>query len=234
MKPANRSGRSTDPAARAEGSDPALDRASLPASELVIVETQAWLDRVVIGLNLCPFARAAQQRNRIRFVASTATNAEALLAAFCAEVRLLVAAPLAEVETTLLIHPGVLADFDDYNDFLDVADAALEALGCAGVVQVASFHPHYRFEGTQADDVTNATNRSPWPVLQLLREASVDAAALAFPEAASIYEANIATLRRLGPEGWVALQAECRRAAARALDRADADAPADGSTGDAA
>ena len=188
----------------------------------VIAETRAWVERAVIGLNLCPFAKAAQARGRTRFVCTEARDAEALLGAFCEEVRALAAADPSAVETTLLVHPWVLRDFDDYNDFLDLSDAALQALGCAGVLQVASFHPHYRFEGTTADDIANATNRSPYPTLQLLREDSVAAAAVAFPDSATIYEANIATLKTLGPAGWAKLQSECRNDAAR-LAPAEAD-----------
>jgi len=153
------------------------------ALALALAETRVWVDRVVIGLNLCPYARAARLRNRTRFVGSTATDPEALLAAFCDAARELIETPVAALETTLLVHPFVLTDFDDYNDFLDVADAALEALGATGVLQVASFHPQYQFEGTSPDDVGNASNRSPYPTLHLLREDSVDRAVDAFPDA---------------------------------------------------
>jgi hypothetical protein len=105
----------------------------------------------------------------------------------------------------------VLADFLDFNDFLDLADAALDDLGLDGVIQIASFHPHYQFAGTAPDDVDNATNRSPYPTLHLIREASLDRAVAAIPDASSIFDANIATLRQLGAEGWRALQAQCRR-----------------------
>jgi hypothetical protein len=182
-----------------------------PEAETVIAETRAWVDRAVIGLNLCPFAKAVRSKGQIRYVVTGATDTGALLEALRDELRLLADADPAQVETTLLIHPGVLADFLDFNDFLDVADAALEALGYAGVLQVASFHPRYQFAGTAADDVTNATNRSPYPTLHLLREESIDRAVAAFPEAASIYERNIAALHALGAEGWAALQAQCRR-----------------------
>ncbi len=198
--------------------DGSADRSAVPDAARVIAQTQAWVERAVIGLNLCPFAKSARQRGRVRYVHSGATDAEALLGAFCDEARLLIATPAEQIETTLLIHPRMLADFDDYNDFLDVAESALDALGCTGVLQVASFHPLYRFAGTAADAIDNATNRSPWPILQLLREASVTAAALAFPDSATIYEANIATLRALGLSGWAALQAECRRDAEVAIE----------------
>jgi hypothetical protein len=176
----------------------------------VIAETRAWVDRAVIGLNLCPFAKAVQVKGQIRYAVTDATDTDALLEALREELRLLADADPAQVETTVLIHPSVLAGFLDFNDFLEVADAALEALGYAGVLQVASFHPQYQFAGTGADDMTNATNRSPYPTLHLLREASIDRAVAAFPEAKTIYERNIRTLQALGPQGWAALQAQCR------------------------
>ncbi|MBA3598828.1 MAG: DUF1415 domain-containing protein [Methylibium sp.] len=185
-----------------------------PHPERVIAETRAWVERAVIGLNLCPFARAVQIKRQIRYAVTEATDAEALLEALVAEMHALVAADPARIDTTLLIHPQVLGDFADYNDFLQVADDALANLDLEGVLQVASFHPHYRFAGTKANDVTNATNRSPYPTLHLLREASVDRAVAAFPEASAIYENNLVSLRVLGAEGWAALQAQCRRDAA--------------------
>lgn len=172
-----------------------------------IEDTRHWLERAVIGLNLCPFAKAVHVKEQIRWVESPAEDTEQLLEDLVRELRFLAAADPAEVETTLLIHPHVLADFLDYNDFLDAADAAVESLGLAGVLQVASFHPDYQFAGTEPGDVDNFSNRSPYPTLHLLREASIDAAVAAFPEAASIYERNIETLRRLGLQGWHSLMA---------------------------
>ena len=188
------------------------------AADTVIAETRAWVDRAVIGLNLCPFARAVQVKNQIRYAVSDATDPDALLATLREELHLLAGTEPARTETTLLIHPYVLASFLDFNDFLGAADAALEELGYAGVLQLASFHPQYRFAGTAADDVTNATNRSPYPTLHLLREESIDRAVAAFPEAKTIYERNMRTLQRLGPQGWAALQAQCRSDAADAKD----------------
>lgn len=182
--------------------------------EQAIVQTQAWLERAVIGLNLCPFARAVQAKNQIRYVVCDSAEPEVLLAALCEELQHLAQANPAELDTTLLIHPRVLSDFLDYNDFLDLADAALEDLGLAGVLQVASFHPQYQFEGTLADDVTNASNRSPYPTLHLLREDSVERAVAAFPQAEAIFEANLKTLRALGAPGWAELQAQIARDAA--------------------
>ncbi len=184
--------------------------AKIPSPQHAIAETRAWVDRAVIGLNLCPFARAVQTKNQIRYVVSEATDVEALLATLRDEMDRLVAADSAEVDTTLLIHPQVLNDFLDYNEFLGAADELLEQLGYEGVLQVASFHPQFQFAGTEVDDVTNATNRSPYPTLHLLREDSIDRAVAAFPLAEMIYEKNIRTLEALGADGFAALQAQCR------------------------
>jgi hypothetical protein len=167
-----------------------------------IEDTRRWLERAVIGLNLCPFAKAVHVKEQIRWVESPAADPEQLREELVRELDFLAASDPALVETTLLIHPHVLSDFLDYNDFLDIADAAVEARGLAGVIQVASFHPGYQFAGTAPDDVENLSNRSPHPMLHLLREDSIGQAVAAFPEAASIYERNIETLRRLGFEGW--------------------------------
>lgn len=173
-----------------------------------IPATRRWLERAVIGLNLCPFARAVHLKQQIRWVESPARDVEGLLADLVHELKFLAAADPEEVETTLLIHPQALNDFLDYNDFLDLADAAIEDLGLTGVLQVASFHPDYRFHGTAPDDVANLTNRSPHPMLHLLREDSIARAVAAVADSASIYERNIETLRRLGAEGWYRLMSE--------------------------
>lgn len=171
-------------------------------SGAVIAATIAWVEKAVIGLNLCPFARAVHSAKRIRYVVTDAELAGALLDVLVQELDLLAAADPAAVETTLLIHPRVLGDFLDYNDFLDVADAAVEQLGLTGELQVASFHPRYQFAGTEPDDIDNFTNRSPYPTLHLLREASVERAVAAYPDTDRIFENNIETLRRLGQAGW--------------------------------
>jgi len=171
-------------------------------ADRVIADTTAWLEKAVIGLNLCPFAKAVHLKRQIRFVVSEADDEAALLDTLRAELQRLADADPAEVETTLLIHPRVLGDFLDFNDFLDLADEALDDLGLDGELQVASFHPDYRFEGSAADDIENHTNRSPYPTLHLLREASIEAAAASRPDAADIYLRNIETLRRLGTAGW--------------------------------
>ena len=177
---------------------------------LAITETRAWVDRAVIGLNLCPFARAPQVKGQVRYVLSAATDPAALLADLVAELEKLAQAPAERIETTLLVHPDVMTDFAEYNDFLEVVDATVAELDLEGIVQVASFHPQYQFEGTEPDDVENATNRSPYPTLHLLREDSIDRAVAAFPEAEAIYESNIATMQRLGADGWAALRRQCQ------------------------
>jgi hypothetical protein len=157
-------------------------------------------------LNLCPFAKAPMVKGQIRYVLSETDDPRVLLDELCAQMTALVAADPAEVETTLLVHPNALLDFLDFNDFLEAADAALEDLGFAGVLQIASFHPDYQFDGTDPDDVGNASNRAPCPTLHLLREASVERAVEAFPDAEAIFENNLDTLEALGAEGWAALR----------------------------
>jgi len=171
-------------------------------SEDPIAQTRRWLERAVIGLNLCPFAKAVYVKQQVRFVLSDATTPEALLDELVSELTLLSNVDPEAVDTTLLVHPNVLTDFLDYNDFLDRADAAVAALGLEGEIQVASFHPQYQFAGTYADEMGNFTNRSPFPTLHLLREASIDRAVAAFPDPDVIVERNIATLEKLGRDGW--------------------------------
>ena len=167
-----------------------------------IAHTRRWLERAVIGLNLCPFAKAVHVRGQVRWVLSDATTPEALLETLGEELLRLRDTPAEETDTTLLVHPQVLNHFLDYNDFLDAADALVESLGLEGVLQVASFHPDYQFAGSAPDDVENFTNRAPYPTLHLLREESVSRAVDAFPDPEVIVERNVETLRRLGAEGW--------------------------------
>lgn len=176
-----------------------------PDAVEVITRTRRWLEQAVIGLNLCPFAKAVHAKGRIRWVVSAATRAQDLRAELADELRRLADAPIEVVETTLLIHPRVLHDFLDYNNFLDEADAEIADAGLEGVIQVASFHPDYVFAGAAADEVGNATNRSPWPLLHLLREESIDRAVAAYPDPDAIVERNLDTLQQLGREGWRAL-----------------------------
>ena len=182
-----------------------LNADAQPADAPYLDATTRWLERAVIGLNLCPFARAPHLQGRLRLRVSHARDTDTLLDDLCGELQSLAAADPADCETTLLIHPHVLGDFLDYNDFLDSADAAVETLKLDGVLQVASFHPQYQFAGSAPDDIENASNRSPWPTLHLLREASVERAAEAMSDPDEIYRRNIETLRKLGRAGWKAL-----------------------------
>jgi len=174
----------------------------IAAGDDPVAITRRWLERAVIGLNLCPFAKAVVAKEQVRFVLSDATTPEALLAELGEELLRLRDTPAEQIDTTLLIHPQVLGDFLDYNDFLDDADALVEALALDGVLQVASFHPDYQFAGSAPDDVENFTNRAPYPILHLLREDSVARAVAAFPDPDAIVERNIETLRGIGVDGW--------------------------------
>jgi hypothetical protein len=173
-----------------------------PDAGQAVAATRKWLEKAVIGLNLCPFASPAHMEGRIGYIVSAARSADELVADLAREICALMAADPARLETTLLIHPFVLGDFLEYNEFLDLADATVDALGFEGEVQVASFHPQYCFAGSAPDDIENYTNRSPYPTLHLLREESVERALAAVPGTDAIYERNIGTLRRLGLAGW--------------------------------
>lgn len=168
----------------------------------VIAATRTWLVRAVIGLNLCPFAKAVHMHQRIRYQVSAAQTTADLLEDLRNELHALHAADPNECETTLLIHPEVLNDFLEYSLFLPTAEALISKLGYAAEFQLASFHPQYQFSDAGADDIENFTNRAPYPTLHLLRESSIARAVAAFPDAADIYEKNMATLQRLGHEGW--------------------------------
>ena len=168
----------------------------------VEADVRRWLERAVIGLNLCPFAKAVYAKNQVRIVISDASTERALLEELGEEMALLRDTPADQVDTTVLVHPQVLQDFLDYNDFLDQADALVDVLDLEGVLQVASFHPQYQFAGTEPDDAENLTNRAPYPALHLLREDSVARAVDAYPEPDAIIERNVATMRQLGTEGF--------------------------------
>ena len=182
---------------------PAADGAE--GADQAIAHTQRWLERAVIALNLCPFAKAVHLKGQIRWVLSTARNTQTLARELAREMLHLADVDPAITDTSLIVHPWVLQDFADYNEFLDVADELIESLALTGVLQVASFHPDYCFadsEDDDGDDIANFSNRSPYPMLHLLREDSVERAVAAFPEPEAIFERNIATLRALGPGGW--------------------------------
>lgn len=174
----------------------------------IIANTQHWLEKAVIGLNLCPFAKAVVVKQQVRYVVSEASEPAQLLEELQRELEYLAEANPEKLDTTLLIHPAALQDFYDFNDFLDVADALLEDLELDGILQIASFHPDYQFADSMPDDIENYSNRAPYPCLHLLREDSIEKAVEAVPDAANIYERNMQTLRDLGLEGWQKLMAE--------------------------
>lgn len=168
----------------------------------IISATQTWLEKAVIGLNLCPFAKAVHVKRQIRYAVSDAISVSDLYSDLVREIQSLRDTDPAEVETTLLMHPHVLTDFLDFNDFLHEADALLEELQVDGILQIASFHPDYQFAGSKPDDIENYTNRSPYPTLHLLRETSISRAVDSFPDTDQIFTSNKKTLRQLGLAGW--------------------------------
>ncbi len=190
-----------EPAPVAQFDDPA---------HAVVHATRRWLEAAVLGLNLCPFARVPAREGRIRIIRSEAEDVDALLVDLQAELERLRDADPAQLETTLLVHPQVLGDFLDFNDFLEVAEALLRALDLEGEIQIASFHPDFRFAEAPPDDIANATNRSPYPTLHLLREDSIEQALEQVADPDAIYQRNIETLRKLGQSGWDELAAAWR------------------------
>lgn len=173
-----------------------------PDSATVTDHTRQWLEKAVIGLNLCPFAKAPHVKNLVRISVSQARHLDGFLEDLDRELQLLGDTPADELETTLLVHPTLFPDFDTFNQMLDIADAAVVENGLEGIIQIAPFHPDFQFEGTDSDDIGNYTNRSPYPTLHLIREDSIAKAAQAFPDASAIFERNIALLEKMGHEGW--------------------------------
>ena len=178
--------------------------------DTVTEDTVRWLERAVIGLNLCPFAKAVHTKGQIHYVVSEATDASDLLEELRHELQALAEISAEKRDTTLLIAPRCLQDFLDFNDFLGLTEDLVDTLDLDGVLQVASFHPQFQFADAAQDDITNATNRAPYPILHLLREDSIDRAVQAFPEAETIYERNMQVLEDLGAEGWAKLDVGAR------------------------
>ncbi|MEY3790189.1 MAG: hypothetical protein RLZ09_1025 [Pseudomonadota bacterium] len=176
----------------------------------IIALTSAWLEKVVIGLNLCPFAKPVHTKGQIDYFLSHARDESTLATDLRLAMQRLIAAPPETIDTCLLIHPWTLSDFIEYNNFLDIADEILDELDLIGVLQIASFHPDYQFAGTSEDDVTNCTNRSPFPLLHLLREESLDKATAALPDSSVIVDRNLETMNSLGHEGWNQLQSQLK------------------------
>lgn len=175
------------------------------SAEAVIAATRRWVERAVIGLNLCPFAKGVQAKGQVLYAVSQADDAQALLADLKQALLELQASDAEQRDTTLLIAPLALPDFLDFNDFLDRTDRLLRKMRLDGIFQIASFHPQFQFADAAPDDISHFTNRAPYPILHLLREESIDRAVAAFPDAALIYEHNMETLRALGHAGWQAL-----------------------------
>jgi len=190
-----------------------------PTDEEIIATTKRWVERAVIGLNLCPFAKGVQAKGQVHYAVSHARDADQLMPDLTRELTALVQSDPDERDDTLLIHPHALRDFYDFVEFLALADETLRELSLAGILQIASFHPRYQFAGTSPDDIANYTNRSPYPTLHLLREASVDRAVAVFPDAAAIFERNIETLRGLGLDGWQQLEVAAPPAGDSAVNR---------------
>lgn len=170
--------------------------------EVFVRDTQRWLERAVIGLNLCPFAKAPHVKGLVHYAVSDAQDSREALDDVAKELDAIAAVDASVRETTLLVVPHCLSDFLEFNEWMAKAERLVRKRRLEGVIQLASFHPQFQFEGTEPDDITNYTNRSPWPIVHLLREESIDRAVESFPEAEAIYEANMATLERIGLEGW--------------------------------
>ena len=168
---------------------------------------QRWVESFVVDLNLCPFAKRELIKNRIRFALTAAQTEEELLTALQAELELLDSDT--SIETTLLIHAKVLQDFYDYNQFLDYADELLLQMGLEGVYQIASFHPHYQFGNTDPDAAENYTNRSPYPMLHIIREESIARAIADSPNIDQVPARNIALMNQLGKDRLRALMQAC-------------------------
>jgi len=182
-----------------------LNADELACAEIVLARSISWLELAVIGLNLCPFAKAVHVKRKICWTISKASDVDALLADLRIAMLTLNEVPIEQLETTLLIHPYILADFADYNEFLALADALIVELDLDGVLQIASFHPDYCFADANPQDLSNVTNRSPYPMLHLLREESISSAVAIYPDANEIVERNQATLARLGSAKWETL-----------------------------
>jgi hypothetical protein len=174
---------------------------SVATKDEVIAQTRNWVEKAVIGLNLCPFARSVYVKNQVRIVVSEARHLDAFLEQLDSELDLLVATDPAEIDTTLLIHPDLLPDFLEFNDFMQLAEEAVIEHDLEGVIQIASFHPAFQFADTGPDDISNYTNRSPYPTIHLIREASIARAVESMPDTDAIYERNIETMKSLGHAG---------------------------------
>ena len=180
------------------------------AARIAIEDTQRWLMQAVVGLNLCPFAKAVVTKNLVRYRVSLSVEPTDVLNMLRDELQHLASTDEALLDTTLLIAPNLLPDFLAFNAFLSDCEEVLLDLNLEGVVQIADFHPHYTFAGEDPQGMSHFTNRTPYPTLHLLRESSIDKAVAAYPDAALIYERNMALLEKMGHEGWAALGLQAR------------------------
>lgn len=160
-----------------------------------------WLEEVVIGLNLCPFAKRPFEQQQVHFAVSHARSEAELLETLHQQAQQLIEKPASERETTVLIIENFLQDFLDYNQFLDLAEGLLEQMNWQDELQIASFHPDYQFAGTHPEDAENLTNRAPFPILHLIRQASIEKVLAHYPQdPESIFENNIQTMQNLTPQ----------------------------------
>lgn len=183
----------------------------MPEAERIAIEdTQRWLMQAVVGLNLCPFAKAVVTKNLVRYRVCLSTEPADVLKLLSEELRHLSSTDESLLDTTLLIAPHLLPDFYEFNAFLSDCEDVLLDMNLEGVLQIADFHPQYTFAGEDPQGMSHFTNRTPYPTLHLLRESSIDKAVAAYPDAALIYERNMALLEKMGPEGWAALALQAR------------------------
>lgn len=175
----------------------------IPADDAAVVAAmRMWVEKAVIGLNLCPFARAVYVRDQVRFVVSRAPHLDGFLETLDTELDFLASADPEKIDTTLLVAPELFADFEIFNEVVGIAEEAVLEHDLEGVLQVASFHPQFQFDGVPPDDITNYTNRAPFPTLHLIREASLERALANVPDPDTIYQRNIALMREMGLDGW--------------------------------
>ena len=176
-----------------------------------IKQTKQWVEQIVVGLNLCPFAKVPFNKNLIRYVLFEGTDMESLIHLVISELETLTKTSSTEIETTLLVTPNVLQEFEEYLDLFHLLNDVLEKLNLEGILQIASFHPNYLFEGSNLYDVENFTNRSPYPMFHLIRENSIEKAVESYKNPEEIPEKNMETMRYLGLEKIKTILNEIKR-----------------------
>lgn len=179
-------------------------------TDSAVEKTRCWLENWVIQLNLCPFARYPYELNRVGVVTTEAPGSDDIFGFVLAELERLYTTPVKELETTLVVVENGLLSFDDYLDFLDLLERVLPETGLEGIIQIASFHPDYLFAGSDDHDPANYTNRSPYPMFHLIREASLEKALSDYPEPENIPQRNIRLLREMGVDAVKEALSICR------------------------